>query len=187
MATELQSALINAGMETITFTAGESEHEIPINKLPDASLIRILQYGKRMFNDYVNSAGHAAEPKDGESLDEAKARGKAEAVETWIKKAQDGTLGQAAGGRSRISPLEREIRNIVESYLRQDGMKATDAKKATKKPEKAFRGYLQLKLKAAGKKGTSSEVDTAFEKNWPKIESQAQAILDQQKANDIEI
>lgn len=187
---ELQQAIINSGLTELEFTSGDRKETVRVEELPSATLIRLLTYGKRAFNDYVNSAANAAEPAEGQSQDEAKEAARTEAADTWLQRARDGKLGEAqGGGRTRLTPLEKEIRAIVEEYLRQGGMKAGDAKKASKQPRDAFAGYLGHKLAVAKGEGNVTEemAAEAFDRNWPKVEDQARKRLALAESVDIDI
>jgi hypothetical protein len=165
---KLQTALIKAGVESIPFHNGGVDYPLAVKDMPDATLVAILNYGKRMFNDYVNSAKHAG----GEAE---------EAAEGWIVKAKAGALGGRSGG-ARLSPLLKAQRGIVVCWLREAGWDAKEAVKAAKNPQQGFKAMLALQI-ARGKGIAVSAVEpelveAAFEKNWHKVEAKAQVLLE---------
>jgi hypothetical protein len=167
--TSIKAALINEGVTEIAFTNSGTTYPVNVEDLPEATLLRIFDYGKRIFNDAVNGAKHQG--KDPE-----------QAAKEWLKKAKAGTLGTRTGGGARLSPLEKEQRGIVEEYLKAAGWKAADAKKEAKDPRKGFKTMLALQL-AKGKNIPLNQVEvedieTAFGKNWPKVEKMAQQRID---------
>ncbi len=174
----IKDALIAQGVTEVAFATGGMSYATKIEDLPEETLLRIFDYGKRIFNDAVNGAVNQG--KDRETT-----------VQEWLAKAKDGNLGSRAGGVSRISPLAREIRNVVEDFLKAGGFKAGDAKKAATKPEEAFKELLALQI-ARGKGVPVAAVDeavitAAFEKNWPMITERAQARVDVMKGDSFEV
>lgn len=166
--TKLQQALIDAGMTELAFHNGGTDYPVKVGDLPDASLVAIIAYGKRMFNDHVNSAkGQGKDP--GQVADE------------WLTKARNGELGTRAGG-ARVSPYTKALRDIVAEYLKAAGWDAKEAAKDAKKPEDAFKTMLALQI--ARGRGVpvadvpEEDVAKAHEANWPKMEKRAQAMVD---------
>jgi len=163
--TTLQQAIIDAGMTAIPFGTTEKDYSIPVAELPDATLIRVLQYGKRMFNDFVNSAKATSDtPVD-------------ELAAGWIERAKAGTLGQA-GTRQTADPYIKAQRDIVTGMLRQLGVKAVDARKAASDPQKGFVDVLAAKIKmATGQPAPSDAITAAFDANWPKVQAEAERMV----------
>lgn len=126
-ASKLQNALIAAlGSETYTFgTKKGGEVEVNIKDIPDESLVAIFRYGDRYANDSVNSAVHNG--KDAQV-----------ALEEWIGRLKDGTLGQRGGGGQGIDQVTKEARELAAHFAannvkdltlsdkRKDGQKVQD-------------------------------------------------------------
>ncbi len=163
----LQDALIAAGRKEVPFSNGGTDYPVNVEDLPEATLLKIFDYGKRIFNDSVNSSKHQG--KDA-----------GEAAAEWLAKAKAGTLGTRAGG-SRISPIEKAIRGLVVDYLKAAGWDTKTAAKDAKDPEAAFDKMLELQI-ARGKgipasEVTAEDVDKAAMKNWPKLVAKAEQIV----------
>ena len=177
--TKLQSALIDAGCTSIPFNVGGVNHSQAIADLPDATILRVLAYGKRMMNDYVNSAKATSDTP----VDELSAG--------WITRAKEGTLGASGTTRASMSPMQKAITGIVVDYLRASGTKANEARKEAKDPQKAFEGLLRDKLAMA--QGiheaavTDDQITEAMNKNWPKVEAQAAKVVEASRGLDIDI
>lgn len=166
--TDLQAHLDALGCHSIPFNVGGKDYSQSIFDMPDATIIRVLAYGKRMMNDYVNSAKATSDtPAD-------------ELAAGWIKRAKAGTLGAGGGSRTSLDPMQKAIREVVVEYLKASGMKVNEARLAAKTPEKAFERLLATKLAMATEDGvvTDDQIATAFDANWPKVESAARAIVD---------
>jgi hypothetical protein len=166
----LHKALAELGMTQLDFANGGETFTTPLSELPAETLIKVLTYGKRIFNDAVNGAGHQGKDK-------------AEAAKEWLERAKEGRLGsRSGGGGSRVSPLENEIRGIVEDYLKAAGWKAVDAKKTAKNPQEGFKAVLRGQLAKAKDQPESKikqdMVEAAFAANWPKVETMAQQRLE---------
>ena len=163
----LQDALIAAGRESIPFANGQTDYPVDVADLPEATLLKIFDYGKRIFNDSVNSSKHQG--KDA-----------GEAAAEWMTKAKAGTLGTRAGG-ARISPIEKAIRGLVVDYLKAAGWDTKTAAKDAKEPKLAF--GIMLGLQLARGKGIpvkdveDADIQTALAKNWPKITERAEAMV----------
>lgn len=164
--TALQAALIDAGYHVIPFHTATHDYGMDIKDLPDATILRVLTYGKRMMNDYVNSAKATSDtPVE-------------ELAAGWVERAKAGTLGQGGGTRQALDPMGKAIKEIVVDYLRKSGMKANEARKLAKDPAQAFSDMLADKITSAqGMPAMDDQVQAAFDKNWPKVETQAQAIV----------
>ena len=163
----LQDALIAAGRTSIPFANGQTDYPVEVSELPEATLLKIFDYGKRIFNDSVNSSKHQG--KDA-----------GEAAAEWMTKAKAGTLGSRAGG-ARISPIEKAIRGLVVDYLKAAGWDTKTAAKDAKEPQDAFKTMLGLQI-ARGKGVPVAEIgaddiNTAFDKNWPKLAAKAEQIV----------
>jgi hypothetical protein len=174
----IKAGLITAGVTEIDFANGGQKYTTNVEDLPEETLLKIFDYGKRIFNDAVNGAVHQGKDRE-------------EAAQNWLERAKDGTLGSRTGGGSRISPLEKELRAIVEEYLKAAGWKAGDAKKDVKEPKEGFKAMLALQI-ARGKsipmeKVEPTDIDKAFEANWPKVETMAKQRLEMTKGLDIEL
>ncbi len=174
--TDLQAALIATGTTRIPFATGGEDYSTHIEHLPDATIIRVLMYGKRMLNDYVNSA-KATGDKDAETL-----------AGEWLTRAKDGELGASGTTRASQSPIEKAQRDIVVDYLRASGMKANEARKAAKNPQTAFKALLGEKITlATGSPASEADITTAFKTNWIKVETQAARVVEASRGLDIDI
>lgn len=163
----IRAALLQAGRDEIAFSNGGKDYPTKVEDLPEATLLKIFDYGKRIFNDSVNSAAHQGKDKEA-------------AAKEWLDKAKAGQLGTRAGG-SRISPLEKAIRAIVKDYLMAAGWDAKTAAKDVKEPQAAFTEMLGIQI-SRGKGVPVNQVDAetieaAFDKNWPKVEEKAAAVV----------
>lgn len=165
---KLQNALIEAGLLNITFTdvKGGTDYTTDITTLPDVTLIELLRYGKRKFNDSLNSS----ETDD-----------RQEWSEEWLNKAQNGTLGAGSSG-SRVDPLTRELREVVLGYLTSSGFKTAEARKLVKVPFDGFETYLTHVI-ATKQSIPVVDVDPEtvkdlIQRNWATVTDQAQKRLD---------
>lgn len=179
--TELQAAIIKAGLDKITFGNAETSLAIPIAELPDSSLLSILTYGKRKANDYVNAAAKEARDSD-------KPENKEDLLEAWISKAKAGTLGLGNTG-SRLAPLDRIKRDLVIDLLLSIDMKRKQASKLAVEFDDAFQAhYLPAKLAQAGLEPTEANISLAYQKYRPiLIDQPAEKILAAQKGDEITI
>jgi len=175
---KLQAAIIEAGCDSIPFAVGGQDHSQSIHTLPDATIIRVLMYGKRMMNDYVNSA-KATSDTPVEDL-----------ATGWVTRAKEGTLGASGTTRASMSPIAKAQRDIVIDYLRASGIKANEARKMCKDLQAAFKDLLRGKLAMAqgihDAAVTDDQLNLAFEANWQKVVSQAERIVNTSKL-DIDI
>lgn len=128
--TELQKALQAAGLKSITYTDSKTDTviEVSIEDLPDETIVSQFEYGRRMFNDRLNSM----EGNRGDN------RGKLEA------RLRDGWTRSHGGGR-RLDSVEREAREVVISLLVQARHKSSEARKLVTADgaETAFREHLK--------------------------------------------
>ncbi len=107
------------------------------------------------------------------------------------KKAESGSqdrfdnlmLGLApSGGGLRVSPLVKAERELVKLHLVSVGYKSVNAGKLAKDPKDGFLLFIRERL--AQKNGvrldsiTEEDSQGAFNVNWPKVETRAQAIVD---------
>jgi len=159
--TNLQGALIEAGITALTFNATASgiTRTIPVQEIPDESLIRVLQYGKRLFNDTINRS------KDGD-------KPTSDTAQEWFAALKTGTLGEASGPRG--NPLETAMREVLVAILRGQGLKAKAATEAAKDMDATL-----LKLS----KGDANRMREAK----AKIEAKAKEIMEARKGIAIEI
>jgi len=151
--------------DTFTFVSGDMTFEVPTADIPDASIIRLAMYGRRMFNDSVNGAVHAAKDKPHAE------RPSHESVATdWLKRLTEGTLGDGRGGAARLSDMEKELRTLVQSFLVNDcGYKVGQATKLMSQgAETVFRSVVAKELGAGGAAATDA---------WTKVEAHAKKIL----------
>ncbi len=156
--TALQTALIDAGLNTFQFHNDGVDYPVKVTDLPDASLVRIARYGKRVLNDVVNSTASRSD------------KTKATICKEYIAKLVNGEVG-SGGGRARISTLERALRNVVGTYLVAAGVSNKDAAQLCKEPEKGFRLYLTKR----GLKG--DKLEAAFTKHWSTVQAKARAFV----------
>lgn len=167
---KLHKALNELGLTQMEFQNGGEKFTTELSELPAETLVKIMTYGKRIFNDAVNGAGHQGKDK-------------AEAAKEWLERAKAGQLGtRTGGGGSRVTPLEKEMRGIVEEYLKAAGWKAGDAKKEAKDPQAGFKAVLRgqiAKAKALPEaKVEDATIEAAFDANWPKVEAMAKQRLE---------
>lgn len=128
--TKLQDALIEAGVKTLDYTDTKADKTITfdIDKVPDETIVSQLHYGRRMFNDALNSG-------DQDKRDENRA--------ALTKRLQDGwTRGH--GGGKRLDPTEREAREAVVDLMVEAKFKASEARKMVSADgaESTFRAHL---------------------------------------------
>lgn len=150
--------------ETIDFNIAGETHQVKTGELPETALVGLLMYGRRKANDTFNSAKGGESPLDpSEVIDK---------IKTW-------DFGQ---GGSRVSPLVKAQREVVKGYLESTGMKTKDATKLAKEPLDGFRQALILIIAKQkdipANKVPAEDIIAALDKNWPKVEKQAQAIVD---------
>lgn len=179
----------NLPADAVEFTSGDEVFAVDADAIPEASALRIFLYGRRMFNDSVNSSvnraaekwGAAQTPKQPASKcpESVKTEARERAAREWIQAMRDGKLGESRGPAA--DELTQELRAIVSGYLRQAGLKAKDAGELAKDPEAGFRAFLELSLK--GKYGARwlEHLEPAFEVNWPNVEAQAQRVVDMRR------
>jgi len=157
--TELQQALINAGLTDYQFHNNGTDYHVPVADLPDTTLVRLARYGTRLFNDVANSTAHRSDKAKGTICKELIAKFKSGEVST-------------GGGRTRISSLERALRAIVKTYLLKGGVDNKSATMLCKNPQDGFKRYLITK--GVGK----DKLESAFAKHWPTVQAKAQAFAD---------
>ncbi len=137
-------------------TADGTRHVVPAN-----SLLYVVAYGLKQSSD---DAG--ADPKKG-------AAGSQERLDALLA----GKVPAGGGGGARLSAFEKAVRTVVQTYLRQIGVKAGDAEKQARKPEAAFREYIQARLSVQTKTPISGldpeRVERNYQKLWPEVERQA--------------
>lgn len=127
---KLHEALVAAGVESLDYADVKTDETItiPVIDLPDATIISQLLYGRRMFNDALNS---------GDQDDRAGRR------EELIKRLRDGWT-RAHGGGKRLDPVEREAREVVVALMVEARFKASEARKLVSADgaETAFRANI---------------------------------------------
>jgi len=128
------------------------EIEIDFDTLSPAVQSYIIAYG---FKQSVDDAG--ADPKKA-----------AEGSQARLDALQAGEV--PAGGGGRLTELEKATRDVVEALLRRTGVKAGEAAKAAREPEKAIRAAFGPKAEAVLAK--------VAEKSEALAESRRTAILD---------
>lgn len=164
---DLKETLKAHGLTAFEFHNGGKDYHTALDDLHDDSILAIIRYGKRMFNDAVNSAKNQGKEPE-------------EFAKEWLDKAAKGQLGTRTGG-ARLSPLAKALREIVVEYLRAAGWDAKDAAKDAKEPAAAFRDLLGLQISRA--RGVplaevpKDDIQAAMDKNWPKIEARAQEMV----------
>ena len=169
MKTELQTALIDAGVESLSFTVNKVSHAVRVDEIADSGIIAILAYGaRRKVNDTVNSARKS----EGDKFDETAT------IESTLERIKAGTIATRQG----VDELTKELRVLVSARLKSIGWKSEPIRKAVKDPAVGFRAFLVeyiAKAKALKPEDIDSEtVDSALEKNWPAMVEKAQAAID---------
>lgn len=112
--TELQTALINAGVSKLVFTNSGKTFERDIATTPDASIVKVLMSGRRAFNDACNGAA------DKEAMQQA-----------WLSKYDSGEWGTRVTAQA-MSPFDKAMFDTVLGLLKQTGLKAKDARELLK-------------------------------------------------------
>jgi len=155
--------------DEFTFTSGDHVYTVQTADIPDTSLVRLAMYGRRMFNDSVNGAIHAEKDRPTDNQ-----RGRKATAGDWIDAMKAGTLGTGHGGASRLSDLEKELRDAIHKILvKSCGYKSGDATKIVSKGSTfAFRTVCD-ELKVS---------DAKRESAWDKMVASAQSVIDQRKA-----
>jgi len=100
----MTKVVIELSSSTIMFRHGDREYPVDVTELPQETLRRIFLYGRRMFNDTLNSQKTL-------SPSELLARYKA---------------GEFKRGGRAADPVAAECRRLIEDALRRAGWKATD-------------------------------------------------------------
>lgn len=163
-------------MYEITVAKAGQTYKVDFDKLPEASREYIIRYGLRQS---LNDSVAGAEAKSDEAFKRAEARYQAILA---------GTIREGSGGGAALSPYERALRQVVVDYLKSIGTKGGDATKLARTPRMAFELVLEAKLKAADKPHDKAAIDTAYARNWPKVEAQAKAIASAaSKTHEVEI
>ena len=173
--TKLQSALIELGIESLSFTVAKKPHNVAVADICDAGLLAVLAYGaSRKVNDTVNSARKS----EGDAFDEAST------ITDTLERIKKGTIGTRQG----VDELTKELRLIVSAKLKTLGWKSEPIRKAVKDPAVGFRAFLTeyiAKAKAMEVSQVSLEtVDIVFANNWPNLVAKAEATI---KARGLEL
>lgn len=150
--------------DTLNFNIAGTMFPTSVDEFKPEALAGLLEYGKRKANDVFNSAKGGENPLTPEEV---------------IEKILEWDFGS---GGLRVSPLIKAQREIVKGYLTNTGMKSKDATSHSKDPVKGFK--MALGLIIAGKRSCGlnnvpgEDIQDAFDTNWPKVEKQAEAIVE---------
>lgn len=159
--------------DTLSFNIAGEEHVVKTTDLTPEALTGLLMYGRRKANDVFNSAKAGENPLTASEV---------------IAKVVSWDFGT---GGSRVSPLTKAMREIVKGYLVSTGMSAKDAATHAKVPQDGFRmalGFIIAKRDGVPvAKVDPAAVDEAYNGNWGKIETQAQAMVDATSGLDLDI
>ena len=123
MNTNLQNAIIEAGITTIEFTSNGRTITKLVSESPDSSLLKLLASGRRAFNDAVNGSPDKAKMSD-----------------AWMEKWDSGIWGVRAAAATE-TPTDKAWKEVARETLKSAGMKADAVKAAIK--ECGARGILQ--------------------------------------------
>jgi len=100
----MTKVVIELSNSTIMFRHGDREFPVNVTELPQETLRRIFLYGRRMFNDTLNSQ---------------KTLSPAELLARYKS-------GEFKRGGRTANPLERECKRIMEDTLRDAGLSSKD-------------------------------------------------------------
>ena len=155
--------------DKIQFTSGDTTFDVETMEIADASLVRIIMYGRRMFNDSVNGTIHAEKDKPTDDKRSRKA-----IAQTWIDAMVKGTLGNGRGGHSRVSAIEKELRICVQGLLVNEcGYKSGEATKMVSKGAQAtFTNVVAKELSASEDQAANA---------WKKLATHAETVIAQRK------
>lgn len=164
---KLQEAVQNAGLSGLSFfnQKGNIDETVAVSDLPDATLLKLLAYGKRYFNDRVN--GYT-----GKGTKEEYAKGLMDAL-----KAGDNIIISTGG----MSAFDKEYRALFCTAYVKTGL-ATSLKAAVKAYNdddyKAMQELAAALLTAKGIDFDPSELSDYVEAITGKLTTAAQAIVD---------
>ncbi len=156
----------------ITYSATDQEVIFDLENLPAESIAFILDYGFRQYgNDgaamdkYERDDDGKHVLKDGKKIerdaDEVTAD-KVAGVKARIDAIMAGVFKSGGGGRA-LSPVETELRSLVNTVLRKRGISGIDATKMAKKPSEALVHLADLRVKKDGKGDAKAIATKALE------------------------
>lgn len=163
--TDLQDTIKAHVGQTMIFTLNGEDHPVSIDDMSEAALIGLLMYGRRKANDTFNSAKGGESPISPEAV--------VDKIRSWDF--------NYSGGFSRVSPVVKAQRDVVDSMLRSIGYKAAEARKLAKDPLSGFTLYVADMTELEG-----DELEDKVQSNWDKVTLKAAAIVEASKvAQDI--
>lgn len=124
--TDIQKAFtLLTGKDTLELFAKKQDKKftLPVAEIADATLIKIAQYGSRLFNDRVNSATARNQDLDPTAI-----------TETILDKFRTGAIATTARAASPVTELERRTINILLDKLVAVGVN----RKATREQLKTY-------------------------------------------------
>lgn len=177
---------------SITYSATGDEITFDVADLPVASVAFIFEYGLRQYgNDgaaidkyerddegkHVMVDGKKVTRPESDVTDD-----KVAGVKARIDAIMAGVFKTGGGGR-QLSPVENELRALVNSVLRKKGISGVDATKAAKKPSDAMAMLAAVKVKKDGK----GNAETIANKALSTLKALAEANVAKNAAIDLEI
>lgn len=96
-----------------------------------------------------------------------------------------------SGGGARLSPVEKELRDIIGAMLRQTGVKAGEVAKMVREPKDAFasvvRGQIAQKMKVAESAVPAEKVAANVERLFPGLVAKAETRVAERKEVTLDI
>lgn len=96
-----------------------------------------------------------------------------------------------SGGGARLNPVEKELRDIIGTMLRQTGVKAAEVAKMVREPKNAFaavvRGQIARKMKVAESAVPAEKVTANVERLFPGLVAKAEARVAERKEVTLDI
>lgn len=126
------------GQITFNISATGLKHTVTWDDLPLASQKRLAQASTRTMNDFVNGAVSAAKQAKDATAESVKEAAEAACL-SWLEKLESGDWSARTGGGTRLSPVERQWRSLVEEMLVKLGVKRSDAENDAKDRDLALR------------------------------------------------
>ncbi len=156
----------------VTYSATGEEITFDIAKLPMASIAFVFEYGLRQYGNDGAAIDKHERDDDGKHIvvdgkkverdsDEITAD-KVLGVKARIESIMSGVFKTGGGGKS-ISPVQSELRSLVNTVLRKRGISGIDATKMAKKPIDALLHLAEMRVKADGKGNKDTIAKSALE------------------------
>lgn len=158
-------------MQTKVFTVEPTnglKYEIDVTNAPEAMLAGVFMQGLRIL--FQRSTARGAENKMTEQE-------KRQAWAALFEELRDGKWRPGSVGTLRLDPVEKELRRLLVAKFVASGVKASEADKYSRDDDRQSY-YRDLVVKPVLEKQAPermAELATLTQKNWDKLESEAQA------------